>query len=108
MDSPTDEESENMKFLRYFKSANLTEEDYLISLLGPKHLSLHVAIPMTILYLAIFFTGILGNIITCMVIIKNSSMQNATNYYLFSLAISDLTLLALGKYSTSLAVLFTH
>ena len=98
MESPTDEDSENVKFWTDLKLENLTEEDYLISLLGPKNLSLHVAIPMTIAYLAIFFTGILGNITTCMVIIRKSSMQNATNYYLFSLAISDLTLLVLGEF----------
>ena len=33
----------------------------------------------------------------CLVIVKNKSMHTATNYYLFSLAISDLMILVLGK-----------
>ena len=38
-----------------------------------------------------------GNIAVCLVIVKNKSMHTATNYYLFSLAISDLMILVLGK-----------
>ncbi|CAG9815525.1 unnamed protein product [Phaedon cochleariae] len=40
--------------------------------------------------------GVIGNISTCVVIAKNKSMQTATNYYLFSLACSDLLLLLSG------------
>lgn len=53
-------------------------------------------IPMTILYTIIFITGLTGNICTCIVICRNKYMRTATNYYLFSLAISDLLLLILG------------
>lgn len=52
-----------------------------------------VVLPFTIIYVIIFITGLIGNIGTCIVITKNKSMQTATNYYLFSLAISDLLLL---------------
>ena len=76
---------------------NLTEAEYLAKVLGPKYLPLKMVIPLTIAYVTIFVTGIFGNVTTCVVIIRNPSMQTATNYYLFSLAISDLTLLTLGE-----------
>ena len=63
---------------------------------GPQRDSLFIVIPITIIYSAIFFTGVLGNIFTCLVIVRNKSMHTATNYYLFSLAISDLLLLISG------------
>ncbi|KAL0125805.1 hypothetical protein PUN28_004696 [Cardiocondyla obscurior] len=58
--------------------------------------SLFVVIPVTIIYAAIFLTGIIGNVSTCIVIARNKSMHTATNYYLFSLAVSDLLLLVSG------------
>lgn len=63
---------------------------------GPKRDSIYVVIPLTIIYLIIFITGAIGNVSTCIVISKNKSMHTATNYYLFSLAISDLLLLVMG------------
>lgn len=38
----------------------------------------------------------LSNLGTCIVILRNKYMRTATNYYLFSLACSDLLLLVLG------------
>ncbi|XP_029154925.1 pyrokinin-1 receptor [Nylanderia fulva] len=64
--------------------------------LGPYRDSLYVVIPVTIIYASIFLTGIVGNISTCIVIARNKSMHTATNYYLFSLAVSDLLLLVSG------------
>ncbi|XP_051161881.1 neuropeptides capa receptor-like [Leptopilina boulardi] len=69
---------------------------YLDKLLGPQQLPLIIAVPLNLIYIIIFFVGIIGNLATCMVTIKNSSMQNITNYYLFSLAVSDLLLLIIG------------
>lgn len=63
---------------------------------GPQRDSLLIVIPITIIYSLIFITGLLGNIFTCLVIVRNKSMHTATNYYLFSLAISDLLLLISG------------
>ncbi|XP_076260514.1 pyrokinin-1 receptor-like [Rhynchophorus ferrugineus] len=57
---------------------------------------LELVIPFTIVYAIIFFTGVIGNISTCVVISKNKSMHTATNYYLFSLAVSDMLLLISG------------
>lgn len=58
--------------------------------------SLYIVLPITVLYAVIFFTGLIGNISTCVVIARNKSMHTATNYYLFSLAVSDLLLLVSG------------
>lgn len=58
---------------------------------------LFVLILVTVCYAVIFIAGILGNLITCLVIYRNKSMHTATNFYLANLAISDLTLLLLGK-----------
>ncbi|ODN06003.1 Neuropeptide capa receptor, partial [Orchesella cincta] len=57
---------------------------------------LSVAVPMTVVYVVILLSGLLGNISTCIVIAKNTYMHTATNYYLFSLAMSDLLLLICG------------
>ncbi len=76
---------------------NQTLDEYLHSVRGPKHLPLNVVLPITIVYVMIFVTGVLGNIAVCVVIVRNMSLHTATNYYLFSLALSDLTLLLLGK-----------
>lgn len=65
-------------------------------LYGPIRDPLYVVVPISIIYASIFVTGTVGNISTCIVIARNKSMHTATNYYLFSLAISDLLLLILG------------
>ncbi|GLG99295.1 Pyrokinin-1 receptor [Gryllus bimaculatus] len=57
---------------------------------------LYIVIPITVLYSVIFFTGVVGNVVTCIVISRNKHMHTATNYYLFSLAVSDLLLLVSG------------
>ena len=57
---------------------------------------LYVVIPITLIYAVIFVTGFVGNISTCIVISRNKSMHTATNYYLFSLAVSDFMLLISG------------
>ena len=54
---------------------------------------------MTIIYILMFVMGVIGNIAVCFVIVHNKSMHTATNYYLFSLAISDLIILIIGKLS---------
>ncbi|XP_066994782.2 pyrokinin-1 receptor-like [Anabrus simplex] len=57
---------------------------------------LYIVIPITVLYSIIFLTGVVGNVVTCIVISRNKHMHTATNYYLFSLAVSDLLLLVTG------------
>ncbi|KAE8752645.1 Periviscerokinin Receptor [Frankliniella occidentalis] len=75
---------------------NMTLEHYLERMRGPKHLPLTVVWPLTVIYVVIFVTGVIGNVAVCVVIVRNASMHTATNYYLFSLAVSDLALLLLG------------
>jgi hypothetical protein len=71
-------------------SANVT------SSWGPERDPLYIVIPITVLYAVILLTGLVGNVSTCVVIARNKHMHTATNYYLFSLAISDLLLLISG------------
>ena len=73
-------------------------DTYLLRNWGPKHLPLDVVVPITIVYVLIFVSGLVGNIAVCAVIIRNSSMHTATNCYLFSLAVSDLTVLLFGNH----------
>lgn len=54
-------------------------------------------IVLTVCYALIFVAGVLGNLITCIVIARNNFMHTATNFYLFNLAVSDLILLVSGK-----------
>lgn len=76
----------------------LPEEPYTDSVFGytSRRDPLYLVIPVTIIYLSIFLTGTIGNVSTCIVIARNKSMHTATNYYLFSLAVSDLLLLISG------------
>ncbi|KAK2584645.1 hypothetical protein KPH14_006993 [Odynerus spinipes] len=83
-------------FSNLTEHTNLDESEYLRKELGPKHLPLQLVLPITFAYVTIFVTGVFGNVMTCVVIKKNPTMQTATNYYLFNLAISDLLLLVLG------------
>lgn len=55
-----------------------------------------VFLPVCVTYLPIFMVGVLGNALTCTVILRNRAMQTPTNYYLMSLAVSDLLVLLLG------------
>lgn len=54
-----------------------------------------------------FVTGVIGNFAVCIVIIHNKTMHTATNYYLFSLAISDLIILLLGKLPQTISKLLS-
>nr|XP_023699996.1 neuromedin-U receptor 1-like [Paramormyrops kingsleyae] len=72
----------------------LTQEEYLEKYLGPRRSS--VFMPMCVVYLLIFLVGAVGNVLTCTVIARNKVMRTPTNYYLFSLAVSDLLVLMLG------------
>ena len=67
--------------------------------------SMVVLIVLTVIYVIIFVLGVLGNVITCIVIAKNKSMHTAVNFYLFSLAVSDLLLLLSGESMIELIIL---
>uniref|UniRef100_A0A8C6WEE7 Neuromedin U receptor 1a n=1 Tax=Neogobius melanostomus TaxID=47308 RepID=A0A8C6WEE7_9GOBI len=72
----------------------LPEDHYLDKYLGPRRSS--VFLPVCLIYLVIFLIGVMGNVLTCTVIVRNKVMWTPTNYYLFSLAVSDLLVLLLG------------
>ncbi|XP_049286172.1 neuropeptides capa receptor isoform X1 [Anopheles funestus] len=71
-------------------------KDFLVYARGPQRMPLFTAMLVTILFVGILVTGVIGNLIVCLVIIRHPSMRTATNYYLFSLAVSDLIFLLLG------------
>ncbi|XP_022068926.2 neuromedin-U receptor 1-like [Acanthochromis polyacanthus] len=72
----------------------LSVTDYLTVYLGTPRSP--VFLPVCITYLTIFMVGVLGNSLTCAVILRYRVMQTPTNYYLLSLAVSDLLVLLLG------------
>ncbi|XP_071777107.1 LOW QUALITY PROTEIN: neuromedin-U receptor 2 [Centroberyx gerrardi] len=69
-------------------------DDYLSEILGLKRSPFFL--PVTLVYLLIFLTGLSGNLLTCAVIAKHKKMRNPTNLYLVSLAVSDLLVLLFG------------
>ncbi|XP_034245068.1 pyrokinin-1 receptor-like [Thrips palmi] len=62
----------------------------------PKRDALAIVVPVTVIYVAIFVTGVAGNVVTVIVIWRCRCMHTPTNYYLMSLAVSDLLLLLSG------------
>lgn len=55
-------------------------EAFLLENLGPKQYDFNTAIPMTVIYSAIFMTGMVGNSATCIVIARNQYMQTVGQY----------------------------
>lgn len=84
---------------------NMTVWEYLERHLGPQHMPVSIVLPITIVYVLIFISGFIGNGIVCAVISRNSHFQTPTDYYLFSLAISDLLILIFGKLITFFIIL---
>lgn len=77
-----------------FRSYLNSTEDYLTFLCGPRRS--HLFLPMALVYSLIFIVGVVGNFLVCLVILKHRNMKTPTNYYLFSLAVSDLLVLLFG------------
>uniref|UniRef100_A0A452FND7 Neuromedin U receptor 1 n=1 Tax=Capra hircus TaxID=9925 RepID=A0A452FND7_CAPHI len=73
---------------------NLTDEELRLKYLGPQQTELFM--PICVTYLLIFAVGAVGNALTCTVILRHRAMRTPTNYYLFSLAVSDLLVLLVG------------
>jgi 7 transmembrane receptor (rhodopsin family) len=88
------------------ESFNLTV--FLMEGLGPQRQSLNVVLPITCIYPILFVLGVGGNLLTCVVIYKNSYMHTTTNYYLFSLAVSDVLMLLLGECMSMVYCLSRH
>lgn len=62
-------------------------------------------IPVNILLCITIIIGILGNVSVCVVIAKNKDMRTASNYYLISLAISDLLIIVCSLFPWTLKIL---
>ena len=75
---------------------NETIESILERNIGPRKNSLAFTITISLIYILILLFGIIDNICVCFVIIFNQNMHTVTNYYLFSLAISDLLFVSFG------------
>ncbi|XP_036029547.1 LOW QUALITY PROTEIN: neuromedin-U receptor 1-like [Onychomys torridus] len=73
---------------------NLTDETLRWKYLGPQQSELFV--PICVMYLLIFVVGTVGNGLTCTVILHHKAMKTPTNFYLLSLAVSDLLVLLVG------------
>ncbi|ELK17293.1 Neuromedin-U receptor 2 [Pteropus alecto] len=84
------QQEEEDPFKKYLNST----EDYLTFLCGPQRS--HLFLPVTAVYSLIFVVGVTGNLLVCLVILRHQTMKTPTNYYLFSLAVSDLLVLLLG------------
>lgn len=82
--------------LSQFNSSSQTISALLLEKLGRRRQDLWIVVPMTVIYLVVLVTGVIGNVCTCIVIARNRYMHTATNFYLVNLAISDLLLLVLG------------
>lgn len=63
---------------------------------GPQGDPIYMSILVTVMLSIVFVTGFVGNVVTLYVISTNKALHTATNYYLGSLAVSDLLLLLTG------------
>ena len=70
---------------------------FLSACLGDKQHPMQYLIPLTIFNCLVFVTGTVGNVLVCFIIMKNASMKTSTNFFLVSLAVSDITMLIFGK-----------
>ena len=81
-----------------FNTTTPDDATYIADRLGAKHLPLTTSIPISIVYAIIFVVGVLGNVSTICVILKNKYMHTSTNVYLANLAMSDLLTHLVGKF----------
>ena len=80
-------------------SSNLSKralEEYLEETLGKRHKDLSEAVSLSIIYCVIFVTGVVGNTCTAAIVMRRPSMRTPTNFYLCSLALSDVITLIIG------------
>ncbi|WAR06974.1 PK1R-like protein [Mya arenaria] len=72
---------------------NISQADLLLEKLGTRRKELPVTLFLLSVYGLMFISGVLGNVCTCVVILRNANLRTSTNYYLLSLAISDVLIL---------------
>ena len=93
--------TENVTYIYSNLTSTESAKSLLESKLGPQGKNVIYVIILLLVYGLIFISGIVGNVCTCLVILKNNSLKTTTNYYLLSLALSDVLILLLGKYFLS-------
>lgn len=90
------------EYLELYKS-NMTVEEFaiLMKINGtiPGYMTQLEIITTSLIHFTILIFGIFLNLITCIVIAKNPAMRNVTNYYLFSLSVSDILFVIIGAYT---------
>ncbi|CAH1253796.1 NMUR2 [Branchiostoma lanceolatum] len=87
------------QFGRMFRLMPNSSENFswsLEDLFGPESAPLSIQIPLTIVYVITFMTGITGNVLTMIIFTTVPSLRNPTNFYLLSLAFSDLLMLVIN------------
>lgn len=74
-------------------------EEYVKLYLGERQINYVTVCLLTFIYVTILLSGLIGNIFTVLVILKNVYMRSVTNYYLLSLSTADLLTIVFGKSS---------
>ncbi|XP_066300256.1 neuropeptide FF receptor 2-like [Branchiostoma lanceolatum] len=76
---------------------NVTYGQYIV--IGPPP-NLKQSVPVTVVFVScfslIFLLSLAGNLLVCLVVVKDRSLRNVTNYFVVNLAISDLLVTLLG------------
>ena len=79
---------------------------YIAQTLGPQQaLPLTWLISLTVIYIVILISGLIGNSITILIIFRFRYMQSITNLYLCNLAITDLISLMFSKFALKLMII---
>ena len=72
------------------------EEEYILNTIGNSSIPWRDLLPLTVTYSVFLIVGILGNVTTCIVILRYEYMKTATNLYLLNLALADIASLIIG------------
>lgn len=78
---------------------HFNSEEYVKLYLGERQINYVTVCLLTFIYVTILLSGLIGNIFTVLVILKNVYMRSVTNYYLLSLSTADLLTIVFGKSS---------
>ena len=52
---------------------------------------------VTVFYSLVLLSGLAGNLLVCLVVVRAKQLHSAMNYYLISLALADITIILLGN-----------
>ena len=81
-----------------FTSPQFNPEEFVKLYLGERRINYVTVCLLTFIYVTIFLSGLIGNMFTVIVILKNVYMRSVTNYYLLSLSTADLLTIVFGKF----------